>query len=382
MKIVCADGIPYAREAFAALGEVRVLPGRAITAADVRDADALMIRSTTKVGPALLEGSRVRFVATATIGTDHLDIPYLERRGIAWCGSPGCNANSVSEYIAAALLVLGRRHGLELAGRTLGVVGVGRVGTRVVAKARALGLRVILNDPPRFDAEGDAVFRPLEELLVQSDILTLHVPLEPGGPYPTVRLAGERFFSRLKPGAILINAARGPVVDTDALLAALRGGRVSHAVLDTWDPEPAFRPDALAAVDLGTPHIAGYSFDGKVNGTVMIYRELCRFLGKKPEWTPEALLPPPAVTEVRVQVVGRSDQEVLAEVVRAVYDIEADDRALREGLPPDEAGRAAHFDRLRRDYPERREWPFTRVLAEGASKKLRGSLAGLGFVVP
>ena len=153
MKIVCADGMPYVREAFSEFGDVCVLPGRAIAAADVRDADALMIRSTTKVTPALLEGSRVRFVATATIGTDHMDIPFLERRDIAWCSAPGCNANSVSEYIVAALLHLGQRHNLDLTGRTLGIIGVGRVGGKVSAKAKALGLRLVLNDPPRFNAE-------------------------------------------------------------------------------------------------------------------------------------------------------------------------------------------------------------------------------------
>lgn len=381
MKIICSDNIPYAQEAFADFGEVKTLRGRSITAKDARDADALMIRSTTKVGPALLDGSRARFVATATIGTDHLDIPYLESRGIAWCSAPGCNANSVSEYIAAALLVLGSRHNIKLENRAIGVIGVGRVGTKVVAKARALGMRVILNDPPRFDREGDAAFRPLDEVLAQADFLTLHTPLEKKGKYPTVHLANESFFKRIQPGAILLNAARGPVIENEAFLAALHDKRLSHAALDTWDPEPAIRPDIFAAVDLGTPHIAGYSFDGKVNGTVMIYREYCRFLGVEPTWSPDALLPPPIVPMVSVQAAGRSKQDVLAEIVRAVYDIEADHNALGKNLPLDDSARATHFDGLRRNYPDRREWHFTRVQAHGASPELRESLSGLGFIV-
>ncbi|MFC1453356.1 4-phosphoerythronate dehydrogenase [Verrucomicrobiota bacterium] len=294
MKIVCAANMPYAREAFSTLGCPVVLDGRAIAANDVRDAEVLAIRSTTRADRALLDGSAVRFVGTATIGTDHMDISYFERAGIRWCYSPGCNANSVAEYVAAALLSLADRHGFGLRGKTMGVIGVGNVGSLVAEKARTLGLRVLPNDPPRAAREGTALpWVSLDRVLAESDIVTLHVPLSREGPDATFHMAGREFFHRLKPGAVFLNCARGAVVETDALIEALVGGIVSHAVIDTWEGEPEYRTELLDRVDIGTPHIAGHSFEGKVMGTVMVYREVCRFLGLEPTWSPEALLPPP-----------------------------------------------------------------------------------------
>jgi erythronate-4-phosphate dehydrogenase len=379
MKTVCAAEMPFAAEAFGTLGEVDVREGRHIAADDVRDADLLAVRSTTRVGRALLEGSRVRFAGTATIGYDHFDVAYLERSGIAWCCSPGCNANSVSEYVVAALLCLGRRHGLRLEGRTIGVVGVGNVGTRVVAKARALGLRVLQNDPPRRDATGDPAFLPLDAVLPESDIVTMHVPLTREGRHPTRHLVNREFLARVKPGAIFLNAARGAVVDTDALLAALAQGRVAHAVMDTWEGEPAYRADLLQRSDLGTPHIAGYSFEGKVNGTLMVYEAACRFLGRPADWSPDGRWPEPAVPSVSVDAAGRTDEDVLAEVVRRVYDIEADDARLRAGCHPEDPARGREFDRLRNDYPMRREFAGTAVELRRGGESLRRKLAGLGF---
>ncbi|MBI3985304.1 MAG: 4-phosphoerythronate dehydrogenase PdxB [Lentisphaerae bacterium] len=379
MKIVCATNIPFAREAFGTMGDVTVLPGREITAETVRDADILVLRSTTRVNAALLDGSRVRFVGTATIGTDHLDIGFLERRGIRWCASPGCNANSVSEYLVSALLCLGQRHGFALEGKTLGIIGVGNVGSRVAEKAGALGLRVLLNDPPKFELTGDSRFLPLDTLLKQSDILTLHVPLTKTGPHPTFHLADDAFFAALKPGCLFINAARGAVLSSDALLKAMDRRTVRHAVLDTWEGEPDIRWDLLKRTDLATPHIAGYSFDGMVIGTMMLYHELCRFLQIEPAWTPEALLPPPVVPTLLIDAAGQSDETVLGSVVRRVYDVECDDRRLRAGENRPETGRGKHFDHLRRTYPVRREFAFTRVETRNGRESLDRKLGGLGF---
>ncbi len=381
MKIICATNMPFAEEAFRTLGLVTSLAPRAITPEQVRDADLLAIRSTTRVNQSLLEGSRVRFVGTATIGYDHMDTAYLEKAGIAWCAAPGCNANSVSEYFVAALLCLGRRHGLTLAGKTVGIIGVGNVGRRVILKAEALGLRVLQNDPPQAAAEKSTTFHPLDEVLANSDIVTLHVPMTKSGPYPTVRMADRRFFERLKPGAIFINAARGGVIDSDALLAAMDRGSVAHAVLDTWEGEPGFRPDVLARADLGTPHIAGHSFEGKVTGTVMVYREACKFLGVEPTWTPDALLPTPLVPEIRVAEPDRPEEAVLGDIVRQVYDIEADDWRLRELADAETKRRAEGFERQRQEYPVRREFRFTRVVLPAKCASLERRLAGLGFVV-
>lgn len=386
MKTVCSANMPYAREAFGTLGETVVRPDRAIRAADLLDADLLATRSGTRVDRALLEGSRVRFVGTATIGTDHLDLPYLEQAGIRWCHAPGCNANSVSEYIVSALLCLAGRHGFRLAGKTLGVVGLGNVGRLVARAGAALGLRVLANDPPREREEGNpsrrdgTVFTALDVVLAESDLATLHVPLTAEGPDATVHLADARFFARLKPGAVFLNAARGRVVKTDDLLQALAAGRVAHAVIDTWEGEPALRPELLERADLGTPHIAGYSFEGKVLGTLMVYREACRFLGIEAAWTPDALLPPPAVPEIELDARGLSDEQALGAIVRRVYDIAQDDQALRAAASgADPAARAAGFDRVRREYPVRREFRYTRVRVAHASPALLQAIRGLGF---
>jgi erythronate-4-phosphate dehydrogenase len=379
LKILCSTNMPFAREAFSTLGETEIKEGRDLTPADVRDVDLLAIRSTTQVNRELLAGSRVRFVGTATIGTDHMDLPYLEQQGIRWCAAPGCNANSVAEYLVAALLWLGRQRRFSLAGKTMGVIGVGNVGRRVAQKAQALGMRVLLNDPPRARQEGPAGFVELEPLLAEADIVTLHVPLEKGGPDPTWHMAGRSFFDRLRRGAIFVNAARGPVVVAAELLAAMDRGVVAHAVLDTWEGEPAYRPDLLARADLGTPHIAGHSYEGKVMGTVMVYHEACCFLGVSADWSPDELMPPAPVPEVTLNAAGRPRDDVLAELVLKIYDIEADDRRLRAGAAGDERQRAGHFDDLRRNYPERREFPNTTVRLIGGDEALRRAVADLGF---
>ena len=379
MKIICSTNIPYAFEAFGPLGDVEILGPREITADRVRDAELLITRSTLKVNSALLEGSRVKFVGTATIGTDHMDTKYLDKAGIAWAAAPGCNANSVSEYVAAALLCLGQRRGFQLEGKTIGVIGVGNVGKQVVKKARSLGMRVLQNDPPRRAAENDSAFLPLEEVLGASDIITLHVPLTAAGPYPTKHLADRRFFERLKPGAVFLNTARGAVMDSEAFLSARDSGKVSAAVIDTWENEPVFRPDVMAKADIATPHIAGHSFDGKVNGTLMIYRAACRFLGVGPDWTPENLLPKPVVPEIRLESPGPGEEAGLWRIVRQVYDIEADDRRMRPIADMHARERGARFEKLRQDYPVRREFRFTSVFLPEECSSLRLKLRNLGF---
>lgn len=373
--------MPFAQEAFGRLGAVEILPPREITPARVRDAEILAVRSTLRVNRELLAGSRVRFVGTATIGTDHMEIPWLEQAGIRWCSAAGCNANSVAEYVAAALLRLAARQNFTLAGMTMAVIGVGNVGRLVVSKLGALGLRILQNDPPRLDAEKNPVFRPLDEILPQADIVTLHVPLTKDGPYPTRHLADAAFFAKLKPGAIFINAARGGAQDSDALLAALAGGRVAHAILDTWEGEPAFRPDVLRRAACGTPHIAGYSYEGKVMGTVMVYRELCRFLGVQPDWDHEPLLPPPAVPEIALAApaAGMPDERLLEEAVRQLYDIERDDANLRRIAALEDQARGRAFEELRQKYPVRREFRYTRIAGRGLSPSLRQKLSALGF---
>ena len=377
MKIVADENIPFAREAFRTLGDVALISGRDATPAMLRDCDLLFCRSVTKVNRDLLEGSRVRFVATATIGFDHVDTEYLRERCIAFASAPGSNANSVGEYVVAALLVLARRGRYELEGKTLGVVGVGNVGRRVVEKAEALGLRVLQNDPPLARQTGDPRFLPLDALF-DADFLTLHVPLTAEGPDKTFHLVDDAFLARMRPTSVLLNSSRGAVVDGKALGRVLRSGRLGAAVLDVWEGEPVIDLGLLDKVAIGTPHIAGYSFDGKVCATEMVYGAACQTLGVEPSWDPATVMPPPRHPRIEIACAGRSDEAVIREAVLAVYDIEADDRDFRR-IPADPAQHRPFFDKLRKLYPERREFHNTELILPGAGSALRGKLAGLGF---
>lgn len=381
--------MPFVREAFSLLGEPFIKDGRAITAEDVKYAEIMAIRSTTKVSREMLEGSSVKFVGTATIGADHMDKVYMDSAGIRWCYAPGCNANSVSEYFTAAILNLATRYNFQLEGKTIGVIGVGNVGSLVAKKAATLGMRVLRNDPPREREEGSKAQRHrgtekwhgLDEVLREADIITLHVPLTKEGQDATYQMAGKDFFAKMKPGCIFFNCARGGVVNTSELLAAMDLKTVFHAVIDTWEGEPVFRQDLLKRVDIGTPHIAGHSFEGKVFGTLMVYQQACKFLGVEAEWTPDNLWPPPIVPEIEADAAGLRDEDVLWRIVSRVYDIEADDRRLRDGNVEDDNARREHFDRLRGKYPVRREFRFTRVTLRNARPELKKKVAELGFMV-
>jgi len=383
MKIAADQNIPFVKECFASLGEVWVYPGRQITSQTVRDADILLVRSITPVNEALLAGSRVKFAATATIGTDHVDTAYLERAGIGFASAPGSNANSVAEYVTAALLLLGRKYRFTLEGKSIGIVGVGNVGSRVDIKCRALGMKTVLNDPPLARRTADSKYRPLEETLA-CDIITLHTPLTKEGPDRTFHLADETFFSILKKGAVLINTARGAVMDSEALKKAMKAGKTAGVVLDVWENEPMPDPWLVRSVDISTPHIAGYSFDGKVNGLLMIYRAACAFFKVPPQHTEQDFLPPPAVAEIQItneQIQSMSEEALLHETVQQVYPIGRDDFNMREILQVPEPQRGAFFDQLRKEYPVRREFQNTVVKLPGNAASLARKLAGIGFQV-
>ncbi|MFP4057150.1 MAG: 4-phosphoerythronate dehydrogenase [Candidatus Brocadiia bacterium] len=376
MRILADENIPFAREAFATLGDVELVRGRELGAEALRDCDLLVVRSVTRVDEGLLGGSRVRFVGTATIGTDHVDLDFLRRQGIAFASAPGSNANSVAEYVVAALLVLARRGGTALEGKSIGVVGVGNVGSRVVAKCQALGMKVLENDPPLARQSGDPRFLPLDALL-EADFLTLHVPLTREGEDATYHLADERLLARMRPDARLLNTSRGAVADGSALARAIDAGAVGGAVLDVWEGEPAIDVGLLGRVALGTPHIAGYSFDGKVAATEMVYRAACEALGAEATWSAGPAMPPPEHPRIELACRGRSEEDVAREAVLTVYDIEADDRALRGVAGADDV--AGCFDRLRKTYRQRREFHNTSLLLRGASEGLAAKLAGIGF---
>lgn len=377
MKILADENIPYVREAFAGLGDVCTMSGRAMTADSVRDANLLLVRSVTKVNASLLEGSSVHFVATATIGEDHIDKAWLAGNGVSFSSAPGSNSGSVAQYIATALLELAAEHSLDLGKLRLGVIGVGNVGSKVRRVGEALGMKCVLNDPPLWRKTGDPSYRSLDEAL-QCDIVTIHVPLTKEGPDATRYLADDSFFARMKPGSILINSSRGAVVEGEALHRALDSGHLRAAVLDVWEGEPNIDRTLLEKVFIGTPHIAGYSFDGKVNGTRQIYVAACDFAGAAPSWNPAPLLPAPECPEVTV---NPDEPDALLKAVRAVYDIRRDDAATRRLLtvPEGECGRL--FDQLRKEYPRRREFFNTRAGLTCADAALEKKLAGLGYKV-
>ena len=279
MKVVIDHKIPYIKEAIEKIAdEVVYLPGNAFTPEAVKDADALIVRTRTRCNRELLEGSQVKFIATATIGYDHIDTAYCQEAGITWTNCPGCNAGSVEQYIFSTLSLLKEKKGLDLEKAVLGIVGVGHVGSRVKRMAEALGMKILLNDPPRAD-RGEEGFVDLETILRESDVITFHTPLNREGKYATYHLVDEDLLFSLKRTPFIINASRGEVVDTASLLAALAAGKVKGAVIDTWEYEPCISRELLEVAFLATPHIAGYSADGKANATRMSLEALCKFFG-------------------------------------------------------------------------------------------------------
>ena len=364
MKIIIDDKIPFIRGFAERLGEARYLPGSAITAADVKDADALIVRTRTKCNRQLLEGSRVSFIATATIGFDHIDTDYLQEAGIAWTNCPGCNARSVAQYVESALLQLAA-HGCwdegsallpatappspirrEVFSRlTLGIVGVGHVGEQVRLMAERLGFgRILLCDPPRAEHEPQNAFVTLDEVARQSDIITFHTPLTHAPtPYPTYHMASSAFFRALRPTAVVINSSRGEVVDGEALTQALFSKSIRAAVVDTWEHEPHISSSLLNAVFIGTPHIAGYSADGKANGTRMALQAVARHFGLNSEQF-EAVQPPTLPADFAYYPEGEG-KNVAPEL--RLYDPLRDSEALKH--------HPEVFEALRGNYPLRRE---------------------------
>lgn len=368
LRLVADDKIPYLREALTGRFDVRYMPGTAMRRRDVADADALIVRTRTRCDRELLEGTRVRAVFTATIGTDHLDTDYLARQGIAWANAPACNASSVAQYCGSALAYLYIYKGYTLRGRVLAVVGAGHVGSLVAGVGLRLGMRVLLVDPPRARAEGAAGFTPYDEALSLADIISFHTPLTTAGEDATWHLFNAASIDRLKTGAVVINTSRGPVVETAALLRALRRGTLAAAVVDVWENEPAIDRALLQEALITTPHIAGYSTDSKLRATCMVVEALCRHFALHNEWTPPTLPVPPNPIVLPSQ--NADADQAAAEMLLHVYDIQADSLALKDN--PD------NFEQLRGHYHLRREIDS---FAIGAGTPHAGYLRGFGIRV-
>lgn len=337
MKIVLDENIPFIKERLQQIAEVISLPASAITADTVHDADALVIRTRTKCNEALLAGSKVQFIATATIGFDHIDAAYLRRQGIEWTSCPGCNSGAVAQYIRSSLLQLSRYKNLDLKHSTLGIVGYGHVGHKVKVAAEQIGMRVLLNDPPREEKGCTESYVSLDDMERNADVITFHVPFSRDGSHPTYHLADERFFSRLARTPFIINSSRGGVVDNAALLEAIMSAQVADAVIDTWENEPDINTGLLKKVFIGTPHIAGYSLDGKINADNMVIDALCRHFGIDNKYQIEM---PPSDTSLV------SSDDTYGSMVQ-LYNPLIDSEQLKSN--------PSHFESLRDHYKLRRE---------------------------
>lgn len=373
IKIVADDKIPFLKGVLESFAEVLYLSPKEITREAVKVADALLVRTRTKCNAELLENSNVKFIATATIGYDHIDAAYCGSKNIKWISAPGCNSSSVQQYIASALVAIAARKNIKLAEQTLGIVGVGNVGSKVERLAKAIGMNVLLCDPPRQRTEGGNQFVSLDELVKKSDIITFHVPLNRSGEDKTFHMADEKFFESFTESKIIFNSSRGEVVETDALKIAVRNGSVSDLVLDVWENEPNIDLELLELTDIATPHIAGYSADGKANGTAMCINGLVEFfnLGLEKNWYPNEIPNPDNSSKVEIDCAGKTEEEIFREVVLSTYKVEEDDQRLRNS--------AGTFEKQRGDYPVRREFTYYSLNLSNCEKAIQEKLYQIGF---
>lgn len=380
MKIVVDSAIPFIDKTFGSFGELVKLESKAIDNLAVHDADAVIVRSETKVDKKLLTGSKVQFVGTATIGTDHVDTDFLKNNHIAFASAPGSNSNAVVQYVFAALFTLAKRKRFLLKEKTLGVVGVGNIGSKIVRVGEALGMNVLQNDPPLERETHNPEFAPLDGLK-DSDFITIHVPFTRTGQDPTFHLFDERRLSLMKRGSLLINSSRGAVVDNNALKDNLSRGLISNAVLDVWENEPKIDVDLLSLCAIGTPHIAGYSIDGKVNATKMILQAFCEYFGLSSSVDFSSLISAPENPILDFGDLGSDAESILAGAISHCYDIEKDDAALRKVMSVDSNERETFFKRLRSSYDFRHEFSNYTAKIKGDDEAMKEILTSFGFKV-
>jgi erythronate-4-phosphate dehydrogenase len=371
LKIVADNKIPFLQGALESFAEVQYLPGAEITNETLLNADALITRTRTRCNQATLKGTNVKLITSATIGFDHIDTGWCEANNIAWTNAPGCNSESVKQYIGAVLALLVDVKGWKLAGKSIAVVGVGNVGSKVSAMARALGMNVYEIDPPRARREAHTHFYQLEDIVGEADIITFHTPLTRSGTDKTYYLCDAGLLSRMKSGAVVINSSRGEVVDGEALKTALMANQIGAAVLDVWEHEPHIDTVLMDKVWIATPHIAGYSQDGKAKGTQMSVQAISRFfqLGID-NWQPQGM-PQPDAPLISIDCAGKDDEQVVSQAILHTYALKQDDADLRQDV--------GQFEYLRGAYPVRREFQAYDVELHNGNQLLREQLLKLGF---
>ena len=376
MKLLVDENITFAKEAFSSFGNLKLLNGRSFTNNEVKDADVLIVRSITPVDKELLKNSKVKFIGTATIGTDHIDMNYLESKKIKFADAKGCNADSVAEYVFIALLRVASEEKILLKGKTIGVVGIGNIGSRVAKLAELFGMKVLKNDPPLERKGVGQNYVSLNEIL-DADIISLHVPLSSEGIDNTFHLFNSDNLKKIKPGTTIINTARGAVIDNSALLRE-SAQRKFKLIIDVWENEPSINISLLERTEVGTAHIAGYSFEGKVNGTRMIYQSLCQYLNIIPTWKPEL----PKIEQIDLRVPeDETYEERLYKFFATIYNIQNDDSKLREISKYRLNEQAGYFDKLRKDYPIRREFSNYTVHLSHIERNLKPFLECFRFKV-
>lgn len=368
MKIIADKNIPFLRGVAESYGDVTYLPGADFMKENIKDADTLIVRTVTHFGQENLEGSKVKLICSATIGYDHIDTDYCDNRGIAWRNAPGCNSGSVQQYIASSLITIARKKGFSLAGKTIGIVGVGNVGKKVAAIAELLGMRVLKNDPPRREAEQGGDFVDIETIKREADIITFHTPLTRTGKYPTYHLADKSFFESLGKKPILINSARGGIIDTEAIKRAVEDDLISGTVIDCWEKETDIDLEYMRMADIATPHIAGYSADGKANATRMSVESVADFWKMSKEPISKVVIPQVENPVIDYNMIKSDD--VIGDIILKTY------------IPTEDCERLlsdpASFSSLRGNYPLRREYHAYTVRNIG-NKQDADTLKKLGF---
>ncbi len=347
MKIIADKNIPFLKGVAEQFGDVTYLSGADFTKENIKDADTLIVRTVTRFDENNLKDSQIRLICTATIGYDHIDTDYCNRHGIAWRNAPGCNSGSVQQYVASALVTIAKRKGFSLKGKIIGIVGVGNVGAKVATICELLGMKVLKNDPPRQDAERSDEFTDLETIKKEADIITFHTPLSRNGEYSTYHMGDANFFNTLGKKPIIINSARGGIIETSAIKEAIENGKVSGAIIDCWEQEPNIDLEYLRMVDIATPHIAGYSADGKANATRMSLQSIANF------WTlpkdPIKNITAPEVDNPFINYDELCPDNKIEEILLRTYNPFDDFNRLLSN--PEE------FSNLRGNYPLRREYP-------------------------
>lgn len=377
MKILADENIPLLEEFFADLGELKTKRGREIEQSDLIGIDVLLVRSVTKVDEKLLQNTGVKLVASATSGIEHIDTKYLEQAGIRFISTPGANATSVVEYLISSLLWIAQRDGFLVMDKVVGIVGLGNVGKKLKEVLEDLGIKVLVNDPPLEKQGFDAEFTKLEDLIAQSDIITLHTPLTKNCEDATQNLINEELITKIKPNSILINASRGGVLDESALKNRLNQQKDLTVILDVFANEPNIDKELVDLIDLATPHIAGYSLDAKFEATARVYNEVVKFFGL-PARVKLGALEPETWLKTLSFAPSASPIWAIRKAVRGVYDPRDDDAALRLVLKTGEAG---GFDRLRREYPTRRSFNQLKIKSRKSSPEFRTLFEALGFEI-